>query len=145
MGGTWIRAILKNIALHMFSDLRGNTFFKTYFENHTPGAAFGAAPACCRALGRGIFEPVSKKSAPGDLGRGIFEPGSKNQPRGPGRGFLKLGTGTPFLNRTILKFWDRFLWGTQHPSCEISRPQKIQMCSHTSSEGFWTTHVQGWF
>ena len=40
-----------------------------------------------------MFETISKKSGPGDLGRGIFEPGSKKSAPGTGQGIFETGYG----------------------------------------------------
>ena len=54
----------------------GADFFETGSRNPPPqGAKRPGAPP--KAAPGGFLEPVSKKSAPGDLGRGILEPGSK--------------------------------------------------------------------
>ena len=60
------------------------TIFQNILKNYPPGAAFGGAPGRFAPWGGGFFEPVSKKSAPGDLGRGIFEPGSIDCPENLG-------------------------------------------------------------
>ena len=90
----------------------GADLFETGSKIPLPRArsALGAPP---KAAPGGFLNQFQKNQPRGTWGGGFLNQVQKNQPRGPGRGFLKLGTGTPFLNRTILKFWDRFLWGTQ--------------------------------
>ena len=91
--------------------------FKIFLTNPAPqgakrpgGAAEGGA--------RGIFEPVSKKSAPGDLGRGIFEPGSKKSAPGTGQGIFETGYGDTIFEQGHFEVLGHIFYGGRKPPTE---------------------------
>ena len=103
----------------------GADFFETGSVQEIP------LPRALRALGAppkaapgGFLELVSKKTAPGDLGRGIFEPGSKKSALGTGEEcFFETGYGHTIFEPDFLKKWCNFLWGDANHQ-EKSEPTK---------------------
>ena len=84
-----------------------------------------------------IFLKLVQQNQPrGTWGGKFVNQVQKNQPWRPGRGFLRLGTGTPFLNGAILRFWERFLWGAQTPMRILTgldfRAESANQCSSKS-------------